>query len=283
MPDKKRAGSIKHTSRGLKNLSLFYKKPIVYVEGKDDILFWQKLFFYIASKEVHCLTANKHSLVDIAKELSKEAIHDLYIAMDSDYSYFCGEKIKHKQVLYTYGYSIENTMYCNESIATAIQKTGRLEERPLIGVKEWKEHFTESIYDLLIADTANECNKLGLNILGKNCARFLQKDSPNLSKTKIKHKLGEIKAKIPPNNIAEIEKIIKKNKKKLFRFIRGHFITNAIIKLFKKIIIKHSDKGSIAISSDHVYSNCVDGCLLCLNTKCDEMKYYRKILSAALS
>lgn len=269
--------SAAHTVKGLKNLDLFHWKPVFYVEGKDDAVFWKEILSAFKLDNFHFKRiGDKPSLLSIAREIQNKNITSILIGIDRDYDFVCGVNISDEKILYTYGYSIENTMYCVRTLARAIYKTGRLDEVPLKSVESWKKRFDRNVYKFLIYDIANIYYKKGLKVMGDSSARFLTDRKPNLSADKINHYLDKIKKKITTRQYRNISKKISSYKKSINRFVRGHFYSNAINRLYKEIIIKKTDRTNMTITNDKIFSDCVDGCLICKQSSCDSYKYYKK-------
>jgi len=107
-------------------LNKFYRvEKIVYVEGDDDVAFWEYLFerFFSLSVEIEAV-GGKVELKRISELIhSNEA--EYIVAMDSDYDDFSGFDY-HPNILRTYGYSIENTMVSRESICKILKTIARL-------------------------------------------------------------------------------------------------------------------------------------------------------------
>jgi hypothetical protein len=102
---------LEYALEALEIKGLFYNKKItVYVEGKDDPLFWDNLF-NIAEIEAHIEDVGGSLELDkyIAKIIDSNA--EFYVATDNDHNDFLENIATHPKVIRTYGYSIENSMY----------------------------------------------------------------------------------------------------------------------------------------------------------------------------
>ena len=115
-------GRIEYSVEAEEAKRLFYNKDYtVFVEGADDVIFWSKLF-ELAELDSH--------IEDVGgKDRLKTKIYDILdsgasfiVCCDSDHSDFDDERIEHQQIIRTYGYSIENSMYCNYSKSQITRK-----------------------------------------------------------------------------------------------------------------------------------------------------------------
>lgn len=102
---------LEYSTEALEVKGLFYNKKItVYVEGKDDPLFWDNLFS-LAEIEAHIEdVGGKNELEKYYDKIINEEATFL-IATDNDNSEFMDDTINHPNIIRSYGYSIENSMY----------------------------------------------------------------------------------------------------------------------------------------------------------------------------
>ena len=248
-----------YSKEALEVKGLFYNKEItVYVEGKDDPLFWNNLF-NIADVEAH--------IEDVggSKELEKyinnilESDAEFYVATDNDHSDFLDDKIEHPKIIRTYGYSIENTMYFSHiEIENTISKFCRKKVGVSTEFNEWIASFSSSVRDLIILDIANHKYQKGVSIFGDNCYRFLKgQKSFEICPTKTKNFIDITKNSFSDNELNTVENLINQSEKELWFHIKGHFITNAVINLIKKLVRKHSGN-TVSVSPDYLYNITVD-------------------------
>lgn len=121
--------TFERTREGQKNRSLFYDVDFVcYVEGEDgadhgdDIYFWSSIFRSVwPNRSVAFLCrGGKPQLESLARDVIKDNVESVAVAMDADYSrFFAGKIIDDPRVMYTYGYSWENDVYTPEATILA--------------------------------------------------------------------------------------------------------------------------------------------------------------------
>src|SRR5690606_8149320 len=128
---------------------LFYNKSLtVYVEGTDDVLFWDYLF---KVAEVNAYIEDVGGDQEIKKYIESILNEDagFIVACDNDHNDFIDEIIVHPRIIRTYGYSIENSMYNYDKIEEIISKLSR-QKVDLKGIIEaWAEEFSNQVYELL--------------------------------------------------------------------------------------------------------------------------------------
>lgn len=251
--------SLEYSNEALSAKGLFYNKEItVYVEGKDDPLFWDNLF-QIAAINAHIEeVGGKLELKKYFDKIISENA-DFYVASDNDNSEFMLDTIEHPRVIRTYGYSIENSMYYN---AIPIEKTVSNFCRKKLDISEdfnnWITNFSGKVYELIVLDIANNRFGKGISIFGDNCYRFLPSNkSYVICENKIQQFIESVKEYFSNEEINEVKELINQSEKELWFMIKGHFITHALINLIKHTVKLYSGD-SKSMTPDFLYSITVD-------------------------
>lgn len=248
-----------YSNEALEAKGLFYNKEFtVYVEGKDDPFFWEQLFS-LAKIEAHIEDVGGKN--ELAKYIDK-IINDgaeFYVAKDNDNSEFYDETLEHENIITTYGYSIENSMYrYPKPIEETISKFCRRKLDFSSDFNEWLTDFTHGLYDLIVYDIANNKFKKGISIFGDNCYRFLKsQNSYKICSDKTSEFIDSVKTSFTIEEIEEVRKLIVQSEKDLWFLIKGHFITHALINLIKSSI-RREIGSSKSVTQDYLYSITVD-------------------------
>ncbi|GAB6147277.1 DUF4435 domain-containing protein [Desulfocicer niacini] len=274
--------NFEYSNEALDILNLFYNKDVViYVEGDDDILFWDNylalLDFSAQIKDV----GGKENLEPYIQSILEDNVK-IIVAVDSDYSDITETKYNHPLIVYTYGYSIENTLYCKSNINRTICKYLKEKNDYDEEVAFWIETFETQALPLLKYDLANIKFDKSVSIMGDNCSRFLTtRKSHDLSSEKIQEYIETYNALFTEEELKWVEENISNYDKKPYYLIRGHFITNALINFIKNIVRKKKKK-NIAISYDALYSAMISECK---NSKCDcdQKKNYTHQIKEAMA
>ena len=237
----------------------FYDKDItIYVEGEDDPIFWTEIL-KLVDKSAYIEDVGGCNELDkyIAKIIEENA--EFYVATDRDHRDF--ESTDHldcEKILFTYGHSIENTMYKCNSINNIIIKYSKKVELDLVDeIQEILNVFEANVNDLLVYDITSKRLGRGIKVFGDSCHRFLKnRNSTELCLTKINVFIESIKEKFTEEEIAETRKLIDENPKQIWFLIKGHFITLLVINIIKKYVRQHRQK-EITLGLDDVYSHTI--------------------------
>ena len=252
--------------------SLFYNKNIsVFVEGKEDILFWDKVFQPFNEYSYHIEDTNG---IEGLEEHINRIINDnaqIIVACDCDHSLFLkNDKKKHPLIIKTYGYSIENSMYCIHNINNAIKrysKTRKDFKNEIIG---WYNEFCNDCSIMLYYDIANMRFTKKTKVFGDKCNRFLINDNHiNISKSKVSQYIKSIESKFEEKEINECISLVKKDKRELRFLIKGHFLTNAVLNYIKNAV-RNETGLNVTISLESFYSLLIN-CILSCSSKCDDL------------
>jgi hypothetical protein len=250
--------SLEYSIDALDAKGLFYNKCLtVFVEGKDDVLFWDYLF-KIAEVSAHIEDVGGDKEIEkyIVDILDNDA--SFLVACDNDHNDFIETKINHPQIIRTYGYSIENSMYNFDKIEDIISKLSRQRVGVKNVIEKWAEDFSNQVYELLKYDIANHKYKKGVAVFGDSCVRFLKSNSSHkLSKEKINQYIGSIKDKFEDFEIQEVERLLNTSEKEFWYLIKGHFLTNATMNLIKSLVNEQCG-ANCGISLDMIYSLTID-------------------------
>jgi len=256
--------------------SLFYNKKImVYVEGEDDVTFWNEMFKEISSdyklESVGGLPKLKEYMSFIC-----DGNKNMIVACDRDHSiYLDVDPYSNPLIVTSYGYSIENTMFCPKNIATQIRRLSRTTMDFTSDVTKWYEEFNKSAFKLLVYDIGNHIYEKGISCFGDNCCKYL---NPNHNGDKLDDEVLDsfISSISPFFEKEELEHITKKvdNDRRNDRFkIKGHFITNAATNHIKKKV-KEVTTYNPTISKEMLYSS-FSYCMTPCNPTCEDREFLK--------
>jgi hypothetical protein len=264
--------SLTYATDALNVKSLFYNKEIsIYVEGEEDILFWEKIFSSYASINYHIEDTNGYEKL---KEYMDKIIKDdarIIIACDCDHSPFAlNNKYDNPRIVRTYGYSIENTMYCVNNINYTVKRYSKSRKDFTNDIIRWYNDFCAHCLNLLYYDIANHRFSKSIKGLGDNCCRFLKSESsPDIAPDKVKKYISKIKNKFDVNEINECIELVRKDNRELRFLIKGHFLDNGIFN-FVKSTAEQELKANVDLSFDGLYASTVN-CIVACNNKCVDM------------
>lgn len=258
------------------------KEFSVYVEGKDDILFWESLFHKSGLQNFHIEEVGGYEFL---KPYIDRIIHEdanIIVACDSHYMEFTDELVKHDRIIRTYGYSIENTMYNSLRINLIIKKYCLMQVDLKEEIENWMSEFSDQLSELLKYHIANVKYRKTTPILRDKCIEYLtSKTTPNLCSAKIQKKLSEVATVFNHEEISVVERKIEEIQKPTWHLIKGHFLTNAVLNYIKKQI-KLLKRKAIPITLETLYAHCVN--MNEFNTdNLDDVKYKLDMIKLALA
>lgn len=268
--------NLNYSEDALNVKSLFYNKRImVYVEGEDDVTFWNEMFKEISNdyklESVGGLTQLKEYI-----SLIREGNKNMIVACDRDHSiYFDEDPYSNPLIVTSYGYSIENTMFCPKNIATQIRRLSRTTYDYTTDVTKWYNEFNKSALKLLVYDIGNHIYEKGISCYGDNCCRYL---SPNnngdkLDEEKINSFISSISSAYKDDELEIIGRKINNDQRNERFKIKGHFITHAATNHIKKRV-KEITTNNPTISKEMLYSTfsyCISPC----NPACADREFVK--------
>lgn len=248
-----------YSSDALENKAAFYEKSFtVYVEGDEDVIFWGELFDHTGFKDAHVESVGgKDQLVNYINKIINENIR-IVVACDSDYKMLDGNYLTHPKIIYTYGYSIENTMYKTDTINNIIQNLSKKRINNNEEIENWKAGFIQELTSLLEYDFANHLFGKGIKVLGDNCSQFLVSNSSySLSSVKISNHIEKIKTSFKKTEIEKSKSLITKSNIDKWFLVKGHFLTNGVYNFIKRKS-ENISKVNVSFSLDSLYAMSVD-------------------------
>lgn len=237
-------------------LNKFYNaEKMVYVEGEDDIPFWELIFNKIAGYKVEVeAVGGKPELMKIAKTILTDNAEYL-VAMDSDFDIF-KDSFNHINIIRTPGYSIENTLVTSASLAKFIKNLARVPSKdvPWSRCSDWLDKVNEMIKQLVILDVANELGGYGVKLALENSDRFMvSNNSCELCSEKIGKFIDSLQLDVPEEVASKVDNVISDLGLSYLDIIRGHFLFSAALN-FIRSKVREIGK-NITISMDATYAN----------------------------
>lgn len=227
---------------------------IIYVEGDDDVLFWHEIFSKIPGFNFSIEPRGGSNELDKYIMLINSGELNAIAARDSDYLKYTNKLIKSSRVVYTLGYSIENTLYTASAILLLTKSWCKTPDLPEKICDEWIDNFSSSFFTLLAQDIANAKTSAGLNVLYDNCGKFMKgKSSSAPCSATINEKINEIDKQISTESIQDYKNKIDRSAEQICLTIRGHFLSSAVARFISEQA-KYLGK-KISLSGDGLYTS----------------------------
>jgi hypothetical protein len=255
---------------------------VVYVEGDEDIVFWSTLFNKAGIRNHYIESAG--GIEELRKTMS-QILKDnarVIVACDTDYSMLLNTLPKHDRIISTYGHSIENTMYCKNTLNIVIKNISRHTTDRVNFITQWMEEFCNDSKELIIYDVARDKYGKSVRVFGDNCSRFLKTPrSSKLDKNKITSYISSIKKHFSKDELSESKRLLTKCKMKYKYIINGHFLTNGVINLIKNAARPYLGRRPV-IPLSTLYTLTCDGCIRCSH-HCPEFAVVEQRINNAVS
>ena len=243
---------LEYSNDALNVLGKFYAvDTMLFVEGDEDIPFWEYLFETFSSIDVEVQSVGgKPKLIEYTEKIvSGES--KVIVAMDNDYSLF-DNIVTHPSILRTFGYSIENTIISVNTIKKSIRSLGKIQNKEinLDEITLWLDDFLEKIKLLFIHDICNFVQKYGTAVAGCNCARFMKSNSSDMiSQNKLEEYINNLEFNISDDEIINVGSKLQEHGFKFSDIVRGHFLFSAIHRYIVTYIKRKRSKISISVES----------------------------------
>ena len=263
--------------------AFFNKQFVIYVEGVDDIPFWDACFskFLPSSLEKGFViedVGGKERLLEYVEGVKNGTLTNIVVACDSDYDYSFGGQVPHVCVVRTFGHSIENTMFCPKSLVTYLKRIVRTINDLSSCVFEWLEKFVLDASQLLPYEIENSINPEHSEELPKifNLGFFQLSENGaiDLSTQKISSLLTKISPKYSEEKIAFLSEQIKNSDIDNRFYIQGHFYASTVMNFIRIKGNKLSKQKIGSLSKEALYAYFCD-CNQSCSPICDDMSFIK--------
>jgi hypothetical protein len=251
-------------------LPKFYNKTyLVYVEGKEDTVFWKKIFDIANVNDVKFEEVGGCDQLNSKCDMICDNNCKILVARDLDHGNYTESKYNNPRIIYTYGYSIENTLFCEINLDRVMQDLYLVTRSFSFEISEYVKYLEKTMLRLLVYDIANHKYKKGIEIFGDSCYKFLNKnDEYNISKIKKANFISRIRKSFNMQEIKEIISLLKKENRKRIYLIKGHFLNQIIFNFIKYKISKLIGNREVKLSNDTFFSILLGGCQICYSKNC---------------
>lgn len=245
---------LQYSEDALNVKSAFYRaSAMVYVEGDDDVLFWHEVFSKVPGSDVEIESAGGSDQVDQYINLISSGRLNAIAARDLDFLGHLQRTSSDPRVLYTFGYSIENSLYTADSIAGLVRLWCKSPRANAVECASWLNDVARELLPLVQLDLANRFSDSGAQTLGDNCSRVMTSQvSSTVCPIKVATMVAAAIPSIPLADQARASSLVGAPPEVILRNIRGHFLASATLKY---ILSRAKAIGRrIDISADSLYA-----------------------------
>lgn len=234
-------------------LSKFYRvEKMLYVEGDDDVPFWELMFEKFESVKVEVQqVGGREELLKYIEQISSGQLEAI-VAMDSDFGPFDGASQNHNLVIRTAGYSIENTLITAKVLMKVARKVGRLSAKNATfeECQSWLEGFYQRCTRLVVNDLLDQVEGAKCGVISDNCDRFMEsKQSDKVCPNKIEKYLQQLGLDADAKLSNRLETIRVHADLQLQDFVRGHFLASAAQRFVCLLVKRKRSKISLSIAA----------------------------------
>lgn len=260
--------------------AFFRAKAIIYVEGDDDLLFWKEIFDRVTDEPFEVESVGGSVSLDeyIAKIIAGDI--DAIAARDADLMSVTGAGSSDPKIVYTHGYSIENSLYVEGAIAQLVRSWAKSPQVTIEECTAWLRGLARAIEPLVHLDAANAIAIAGVATIGDNCTRYMTSaKSATVCPNKIAAAAAEIQAKIPAVALQQAQAIVGSEPNEIISNLRGHFLTSAV---HRYVVKRSKDFGrKVSISAESLYAAAIAHFISALDTNHPHREHYLASAQAA--
>ena len=267
--------SLTHSSEAVSVTAQFYNKEVVvYVEGPDDVPFWDSMFSKVVSRDFYVILPvnGKEQLTPIVADIENGTIQNVFVAADLDYNLFTEKgRSASSYIIYTYGHSIENTMFCPKNVSIFLRRAIKKTVQYSNDVDLWFQSTLTSALPILAMDILNcidvDCKYHKSNgnnaLLGRGYYFYQdQLQNKHIDVDKIRHELAS-HPDFDMSMLAKLEKDIESicHTRDPRFLVQGHFLADAVMNFIRVSLVENKQKASY--SKDALYSlfcDCIERC-----------------------
>jgi hypothetical protein len=220
---------LEYSVEALNSLHKFYRADrIVYVEGPDDVPFWETIFDVFASFEVEIQDLGGSAELDkIVVKILTEGL-DIIVARDADYLFILGEYVEHPNVVYTFGHSMENSVFTPEVVHRAARLLCKSNAITLTDCRAWLEHICDCSVPLTLCGIASRISDLGLVAFPDNAAKVLRDNNRcEIDSEKMTVYRSNLEKNVSGALLSRAEQIVSDSSRDFCDLIKGHFLRSA--------------------------------------------------------
>lgn len=260
--------------------AFFGARAIVYVEGDDDVLFWREVFSRVTDElfEVESL-GGAPALDEYIAKIASGQLQGI-AARDADFLPILGKCCPSPRVVYTFGYSIENSLYTSTSLTQLVRLWCKSPRVPAAECADWLTHLAQTVGTLVHLDAANAISAAGVATVGDNCSRYMTSaNSATACPTKVAAAATAITQKIPSRAIATASANIGAEPEQVLAYLRGHFLASAV----HRYIVKNAKSFGrrVSISADSLYAAAIVQFARSLDSEHPHKSHYLKSARSA--
>ena len=166
--------SFTFSPEALSTLKYFHNaENVLYVEGDDDYSFWQCILNGCNLRQ-HFKILKAGSCTSLEKYM-ESIIHfdsQIFVATDRDSSIYCNFTFIHSRIIYSFAYSIENSLYEPKAISEVINLLFHNNEDYTLEVHLFEKYLSDRLFPLITLNAANFYFKKGVGVFKEDIKEY---------------------------------------------------------------------------------------------------------------
>lgn len=250
---------LEYSAGALDTLRLFHQSRfVVFVEGPGDIAFWQAIFRTAGVSDTFFKIAGGRGTLDRYMSAAIAGA-EIVIARDTDWSDLTNAQVVHARVMYTFGYSIENTLCSEAATAGLLRMYLSPNDDHSVDAAEWRDYFGTAIRAVVVLDLARTLADGGADVPLDNAFRYLdRRQRDRVNPDAVTSIVAALTGAIDEECIREAERRLAQSPKHVWYHIRGHCVVSALLQLVSYRAWAHTGK-KLLLSNDAIYGLLVIG------------------------
>lgn len=272
---------LEYSLEALNAKNAFYRaKTIIYVEGDDDLMFWNAVFSLVPNFAFEIESVGGSPELDKYIEKIEAGLLDAIAARDADFLRFESHLSASARVIYTHGYAIENSLYTADVLHHMAQSWCRSPKITQAQCVNWLNDLAASFAPLVILDIANAISSAGVPVLPDNCTRFMKSQaSAQVCQNKVAQSVKATTSRLTKEAISNASTAFMASAAFPLDYIRGHLLASAVMKFLIETAKQLGKK--ISISLNALYAAAMENFSFSLSSAHPHRAYYNTAASAA--
>lgn len=237
--------SFNRTVAGLVAKHLFYREPLVWVEGPSDIPFYEEVL-----SNFQCRVEAAGGREECSKLTESLIKHDFpyVVILDGDYGILERKRSPHRRVILLQRYSTENYLFEKEPAERVCRNCARLPcGEDLIGdsFEEVITYLESELRELIILDIANYRASTGRQVLPHRADALLgHRERIIFDSARLAHLVATAASNLHTSEIEEARRLIDVflSERRLIDIVRGHFLFGVLRRLIWGAVRRRSGR-----------------------------------------
>jgi hypothetical protein len=272
---------LEYSADALNAKNAFYRaKTMIYVEGDDDVIFWEEVFSHIPDFAFEIESVGGSPELDKHIKNIEAGSLDAIAARDADFLRLTNRLPTSPRVVYTHGYAIENSLYTADVLHYMARSWCKSPSVTQAHCAHWLHDLASSFAPLIALDIANAVSNSGVAVLPDNCTRFMTgQTTGKVCPKKIARHATETMPRLPKKAVAAGNTVVAASATAPLEYLRGHLLASAVLKFLLQTATTMGKK--INISMDALYAAAIANFSRSLTGTHPHKAYYSAATSAA--